>query len=141
MRRDEISRVEPSPLARRIGPVFGVDDLVRWIRRPSGLATAVSVSVAAGRKELVAFLSSDGEWAFPEWAFERVDGHLELRDGVAELWRALPHDGFLTAADLCAWMNTRFVGLSGTTPAAYVSIHGMDESVMDAVGRLNARVR
>jgi len=140
MPSDPAAPASPSPIALRIGSVYTVDDLVSWLRH-SGLGDAASVLHAAAERQLVGFLTTDGQWAFPEWSFERADSHLTVREEVAELWRELPHDGFLTDSDLCAWMNTRLVGLDNMAPATYMSLHGIQSQVRSAVRRLNARVR
>lgn len=124
-------------IAERIGPVFGVDDLAEWLAPPK---TIDEIRSAAKQRFLVGFETDDKKWAFPEWGFKREHGHLILRPEVVALWQALPHDGFLTAVDLAAWMNTRFESLETRTPARRVTEHGMDDPALQtAVVRLHSR--
>ncbi|MGI8573957.1 MAG: hypothetical protein ACR2MA_01160 [Egibacteraceae bacterium] len=90
----------------------------------------------AKQHRLVAFHTDDGQWAFPAWQFTRAAGRLIPRSEVLTLWRRLPHDSFLTGADLAAWMNTAFVALDGT-PAARAHAAGADDALLgQALSRL-----
>ena len=104
-------------VARRIGPVYGTDDLARWLPAPGPdpLTTEAVRKRAVGRR-LAGFRTDDGQWAFPAWQFDRVAGRLVPRAEVTALWRELPHDSFLADVDLAAWMNTRFEDLGATPP-------------------------
>lgn len=130
-----------SALARRIGPVFTVDDLARWLPPPgAGPLTGEAVRKRAKRRQLVAFVTSDRQWAFPAWQFDRVGGRLLPREDVIALWLLLPTDGFLTDADRAAWMATRLIDLDGQTPAMYAFEHGVQAtSLQKALGRLRRR--
>lgn len=127
-------------VGERIGPVYAVADLQRWLTPPG----APELSQEAVRKrvkqrQLVAFLTDDRHWAFPAWQFDRVAGQLLVRRDVVELWRRLPHEGFLTDADLAVWMATRLRSLGGT-PAEHAASAGPDsEPLQAAVSRLTAR--
>lgn len=129
-----------SPLGRRIGPVYSAEDLARWLVAPgSAPLTTQAVRKRAKNHQLVGFLTDDRQWAFPAWQFDRAAGRLLPRSEVIALWRQLPHDGFLPAADLAAWMNTESASLD-TTPAAYADRHGARSRELDAaVARLVAR--
>ncbi|CAN5130620.1 hypothetical protein BH20ACT5_BH20ACT5_04460 [soil metagenome] len=129
-----------SALARRIGPVYAVEDLTRWLPPPGSAAlTGEAVRKRAKQRRLVGFRTDDRHWAFPAWQFDRLGGRLVPRDDVVGLWRRLPTDGFLTDVDLAAWMATRFVSLDGT-PAEHAHQHGVaSEPLRAAVSRLTAR--
>jgi hypothetical protein len=129
-----------SLLARRIGPVYAIGDLTRWLAAPGGEAlTGEAVRKRALKRRLVAFRTDDAHWAFPAWQFDRAAGRLVPRQEVLSLWQALPHEGFLTDADLAAWMHTRLAGLDDT-PALYAHRHGADAvPLQEAVSRLRAR--
>jgi hypothetical protein len=129
-----------SLVARRIGPVYTTGDLTRWLTAPGRAPlTGEAVRKRATQRRLVAFRADDRQWAFPAWQFDRVAGRLVPRDEVVALWGAMPHAGFLTAADLAAWMNTRLTGLGGT-PAAYAHDHGAgDDLLIAATSRLRTR--
>ena len=129
-----------SPLGRRIGPVYSTEDLARWLVAPgSAPLTTQAVRKRAKSHQLVGFLTDDRQWAFPAWQFDRAIGRLRPRSEIITLWRRLPHDSFLSAADLAAWMNTRLASLTAT-PAAYVDRHGAASSELDAaVSRLVSR--
>jgi len=131
-----------SVITRRIGPVFSVEDLTRWMVGPGAdRLTAEAIKERARNGQMVAFHSSDRQWAFPEWQFDRIDGRLEPRAEVIALWRRLPTDGLLTAVDVAAWMNTKFSQLDGLAPAEYAHRHSVDaEPLVRAVARLRARV-
>lgn len=129
-----------SPVARRVGPVYTCDDLTRWLVAP-GRAPLSGEAVRKRAKlgTLVAFHTDDGQWAFPTWQFSAAAGRLIPRTEVIRLWSSLPHDGFLTAADLAAWMNTNFASLT-TTPAERAHVAGADDQeLMHAVSRLRQR--
>jgi hypothetical protein len=130
-----------SALARRIGPVYAVEDLARWLP-PAGAEplTGEAVRKRAKQRRLVAFLTSDRQWAFPAWQFDRLGGRLLPRDDVIALWRELPTDGFLTDVDRAAWMATRMRSLGGATPAAYALEQGVEaQPLRYAVARLRRR--
>lgn len=129
-----------SPVAARIGPVYTVTDLQRWLTPPgSPDLSPEAVRKRAKKRQLVAFLTDDHHWAFPAWQFDRVGGHLLPRDAVIALWQQLPTSGFLTDVDLAVWMATRLRSLEGT-PAAHVAAHGADSPVLQhALSRLTAR--
>lgn len=129
-----------SPLGRRIGPVYSAEDLARWLVAPgSAPLTTQAVRKRAKSHRLVGFLTDDRQWAFPAWQFDRAAGRLLPRAEVIALWRVLPHNSFLSPADLAAWMNTELASLT-TTPAAYADRHGAKSSELDAaVSRLVAR--
>jgi hypothetical protein len=130
-----------SVLARRIGPVYTVEDLNRWLRGPgAGALSDEAIRKRARARQLVAFLTDDDRWAFPAWQFDRAGGQLVVRDDVTTLWKRLPSDGFLTGVDLAAWMATRLADLDGDTPAEYAHQHGVDsDPLVHAVSRLHAR--
>lgn len=129
-----------SPLARRIGPVYTTEDLARWLVAPGrDPLTTQAVRKRAKQRRLVGFLTDDRQWAFPAWQFDRAAGRLVPRREVVALWGRLPHDSFLSAADLAAWMNTRLEAL-GATPAERADRYGADDdAVAAAVSRLRAR--
>lgn len=129
-----------SPLGRRIGPVYTSDDLARWLVAPGAAPlTAQAVRKRAKAHQLVGFLTDDRQWAFPAWQFDRAVGRLLPRAEVVALWRRLPHDGFLSGADLAAWMDTELASV-GTTPAAYADGHGACSGDLPAaVSRLASR--
>lgn len=130
-----------SLLARRIGPVYSTENLSRWLTAPGAASlTGEAVRKRAKLRRLVAFRTDDRQWAFPAWQFERLAGRLVPREEVAALWRRLPHSGFLTDADLAAWMNTRLRSLDDT-PATYAHREGAGAPILAAaVARLSARV-
>lgn len=130
-----------SVLARRIGPVYTVEDVTRWLRGPgAGVLSEEAVRKRARGRQLVAFLTDDDRWAFPAWQFDRVGGQLVVRDDVTALWKRLPVDGFLTGVDLAAWMATRLTDLDGDTLADYAHQHGVDsDPLVHALARLHAR--
>lgn len=129
-----------SPLAERIGPVYRTEDLARWLTSAAaGPLTTEAVRKRAKARQLVAFRTDDGQWAFPAWQFDAVAGQLLPRQAVVALWRDLPHDGFLTDADLAAWMRTRQRSLDGT-PAGHILAHGHSPQLGAALARLVARV-
>lgn len=129
-----------SPLAERIGPVYRTEDLARWLTSAAaGPLTTEAVRKRAKARRLVAFRTDDGHWAFPAWQFDAVAGQLVPRQAVVALWRDLPHDGFLTDADLAAWMHTRQRSLDGT-PVGHVLAHGNSAPLRAALARLFARV-
>ncbi len=129
-----------SVLARRIGPVYGTDDVAKWMVPPGRQAlTGEAMRKRAKQHRLVAFHSDDGVWAFPAWQFTRAAGRLQPRAEVIALWQQLPHDSWLTKADLAAWMNTSFHLLDGT-PADRAHNQGAnDAALLDAVARLQSR--
>ena len=129
-----------SVLARRIGPIYTIGDLSRWLAPPGGASlSGEAVRKRAIKRQLVAIRTDDGQWAFPAWQFSPAAGLLFPRDDVIALWRRLPHDSFLTDADLAAWMNTRFESLDGT-PAAYAHANGVKAPrLQGAVSRLRGR--
>ncbi len=129
-----------SALARRIGPIYTIDDLTRWL--PGRGAPALSgeaVRKRATKRQLVGFRTDEGHWAFPAWQFDRLAGRLVGRDDVVAVWRALPIDGFLSEVDLAAWMATRLAALEGT-PAEHAHRHGASSAPLRAaMARLTAR--
>lgn len=129
-----------SLVARRIGPIYTAQDLTQWLVAPGRAPlTGEAVRKRAKQRQLVAFHTDDQQWAFPAWQFDRAAGRLIPRVEVIGLWRRLPHESFLTDADLAAWMNTRLRALDGT-PAAYANANGVrDPLLLDAVSRLRAR--
>jgi predicted transcriptional regulator len=136
-RLDAASR---SPLAERIGPVYRTEALARWLRSAAaGPLTTEAVRKRAKARQLVAFRTDDGHWAFPAWQFDAVAGRLVPRQEVVALWRDLPHDSFLTDADLAAWMHTRQRSLDGT-PVDHLLTHGRSRQLDAARARLFARV-
>lgn len=122
--------------AARVGPVFSVADLARWLdpeRSPSEIRSLVQ------RRELVAFGTDDGELAFPAWQFDIHDQRLRSHGSVVGLWQQLPHDGFLTAADLAVWMTGKLLSL-GASPVGFVLYNGGTATELDdAVSRLRRR--
>ena len=123
-----------SLIAQRIGPVYTIEDLSRWLVMPgSPPLTTQAIRKRAKRRQLVGFLTDDGQWAFPAWQFDRVAGRLIPRHEVVSLWQRLPHDGVLTAADLAAWTNTEFASLGGT-PAERADRRGVDDSLRMKAG-------
>lgn len=129
-----------SPLAERIGPVYRTENLARWLTSAAaGPLTTEAVRKRAKARQLVAFRTDDGHWAFPAWQFDAVAGQLVPRPAVVGLWQDLPHDGFLTAADLAAWMHTRQHSMDGT-PVDHVLAHGRSPQLRAALARLFARV-
>lgn len=130
----------PGPVADRIGAVYGTDALARYLAPAGRSLTTEAVRKRAKQRHLVAFVTGDGQWAFPAWQFVAVSGRLEPVDAVIEVWRRLPHDGVMDAADLAMWMNTRLRSLDGT-PANRARTHGIgDRALGRAVARLSARV-
>lgn len=129
-----------SLVARRIGPVYTTHDLARWLVAPGrSPMTGEAIRKRAKQRQLVAFQTDDGQWAFPAWQFDRAAGRLVPRAEVIALWQKLPDDGFLTNADLAAWMSTAQHAL-GSTPAAFAHASGADDASLDtAVSRLRAR--
>lgn len=128
-----------SAVARRIGPVYTIGDLTRWLPPPGANLTGEAVRKRTKQRRLVAFLTDDRHWAFPAWQFDRLGGRLVPRHDVVALWRQLPADGFLTDVDLAAWMATSLAGLDGT-PAAHAHQHGVaSQPLRAAVSRLTAR--
>lgn len=129
-----------SALAERIGPVYRTEDLARWLTSAAaGPMTGEAVRKRGKVRQLVAVRTDDGHWAFPAWQFDAVAGRLVPRQPVIALWRHLPHDGFLTDADLAAWMHTRLTGLNGT-PVDHVLAHGRTAQLDGALHRLATRV-
>ena len=130
-----------SLIARRIGPVYTIEDLSRWLVMPGRPPlTTQAIRKQAKRRQLVGFLTDDGQWAFPAHQFDSAAGRLIPRHEVVSLWQRLPHDGVLTAADLAAWMNTEFASLGGT-PAEQADRRGVDNpELVAALSRLRARV-
>lgn len=129
-----------SLLARRIGPIYTAQDLTGWLVAPGrSPLTGEAVRKRAKQRKLVAFHADDQQWGFPAWQFDRAAGRLIPRAEVIGLWQQLPHESFLTDADLAAWMNTRLRALDGT-PAGYAHANGAsDPLLLDAVSRLRAR--
>lgn len=130
-----------SALADRIGPVHAVEDLCTHLTDRNGSPlTSEAVHERARQNTLVAFLTDDGQWAFPAWQFDHLEGRLVPNHNVIELWSRLPHRGFLSDADLAAWMNTRFGTLPEQTPVQTVREHGSRHPALDdAVRRLHQR--
>jgi hypothetical protein len=129
-----------SALAERIGPVYRTEDLARWLTSPvAGPMTGEAVRKRGKARQLVAVRTDDGHWAFPAWQFDAVAGRLVPRPPVIALWKELPHDGFLTDADLAAWMQTRLASLGGT-PVDHVLGSGRTSQLESALSRLAARV-
>jgi hypothetical protein len=129
-----------SPLAERIGPIYRTENLARWLTSAAaGPLTTEAVRKRAKTRRLVAFRTDDGHWAFPAWQFDAVAGQLVPRQEVVALWRDLPHDSFLTDADLAAWIHTRQRSLDGT-PVGHVLAHGHSPPLRAALARLFARV-
>lgn len=126
----------PSPIAERIGAGYRLDDVSTYL--VGGPWPLAELTQRAELRQLVAFQTSDQQWAFPAWGFDARDGRLEIRPHVVALWQRLPHDGVLTDVDLAAWMNTEFGQLEGT-PASYVAEHGYDTVLAAAVSRLYNR--
>lgn len=109
---------QPGKMALRIGPVYSTADLVRWGAREGGRPlTPAIVRDRARYRQLVAFRTDDGRWAFPAYALDAVAGRLVPNADVLELWVMLPFHGVLTDADLAAFLGTRHFGLTGDTPA------------------------
>lgn len=135
-----LAEASTSLVARRIGPVYTTHDLARWLVAPGRPPlTEEAVRKRAKQRRLVAFRTDDRQWAFPAWQFDRVAGRLVPRAEVIRLWQRLPHDGFLTGADLAAWMNTPQHALDGV-PAEAAHAAGADAtSLGQAVSRLRAR--
>lgn len=135
-----LDTAETSLLARRIGPVYSTEELSRWLTAPDAAPlTGEAVRKRAKLRQLVGFRTDDRQWAFPEWQFDRVAGRLVPRTEIIELWQQLPHAGFLTDADLAAWMHTRLRRLDDT-PAGYANRRGASAPLLaDAVARLQAR--
>lgn len=128
-----------SALAERIGPVYRTEDLARWLSSAAaGPMTGEAVRKRGKARQLVAVRTDDGHWAFPAWQFDPVAGRLVPRQPVIALWRDLPHDGFLTDADLAAWMHTRLASLNGT-PVDHVLAEGRTAQLDGALRRLAAR--
>lgn len=129
-----------SPVAARIGPIYTVADLRQWLTPPGAAdLSEEAVRKRAKKRQLVAFLTDDRQWAFPAWQFDRAGGQLVTRDAVIELWRQLPTTGFLTDVDRAVWMSTRLRSLHGT-PADHAAAHGADSPpLQDALSRLHAR--
>lgn len=129
-----------SLVARRIGAVYTTHDLARWLVAPGrSPLTEEAVRKRAKQRRLVAFHTDDLQWAFPAWQFDRAAGRLVPRVEVIRLWQRLPHEGFLTSADLAAWMNTPQHALSGTPAASADAIEADDTILGQAVSRLRAR--
>lgn len=129
-----------SPVAARIGPIYTVADLRRWLTPPGGAGLSEeAVRKRAKKRQLVAFLTDDRQWAFPAWQFDRAGGQLLPRAAVIELWRRLPTTGFLTDVDRAVWMSTRLRSLGGT-PADHVATNGAGSPPLQhALSRLHAR--
>lgn len=127
-------------IGRRIGPIYDTHDLTRWLTAPgSEPLTPQAVRKRAAKGDLVGFRTDDRQWAFPAWQFDRVVGMLRPRAEVLALWRDLPHDSWMSDADLAAWMNTELRELRAT-PAAHAHVHGAaSRSLQQAVSRLRAR--
>jgi hypothetical protein len=130
-----------SQLALRIGAVYAVDELCEYLTPPGERPlTAEAVRKRVKQHSLVAFLTDDRHWAFPAWQFDQLAGRLVPNRDIVTLWQRLPHAGFLSDADLAAWMNTRFAGLPENTPAATARHHGADRpQLTNAVARLTQR--
>lgn len=129
-----------SVIGRRIGPVYSVADLARWLVKPGAdLLTGEAVRKRAVKRQLVAFRTDDNQWAFPAWQFHAAAGRLVVRAEVIRLWRALPHDGWRTDVDLAAWMNTRLDSMDQAAPSGFAHVHGADHPLVTAaVSRLSA---
>lgn len=130
-----------SPLARRIGPSYTIDDIARWLATPAGdPLTTFEIGSQAKNHQLVGVLTDDAQWAFPAWQFDRTDGRLIPRHEVVSLWQRLPHDGVLSDVDLTAWMNTRISSVENRTPAEQAHQRGVaDMDLVAAVARLRSR--
>ncbi|WP_052665119.1 hypothetical protein [Nitriliruptor alkaliphilus] len=128
------------PIAQRIGPIYLVADLTRWLPSPGTPPLSdEAVRKRIRQRQLVAFRTDDLMWAFPGWQFDRIGGQLVPRASVIELWKRLPTRGFLTDVDLAVWMATRLRILDGT-PADHAHTHGADSPPLQrALSRLNAR--
>lgn len=130
-----------SPLARRIGPAYTVRQVADWLTPLDGKR----LSQAAIRKRihahtLAAVRTDDRRWALPTWQFTRTAGQLHPRREVLTLWRQLPHDSWMDAATLAAWMATRLAHLDGLTPVEYADRHGTDHpDLLAALSRLRHR--
>jgi len=138
---DEIVEKGSSLLARRIGYVYTVEDLARWLGPSAGdPLTTNAVLTRANDHQLVGFLTDDNQWAFPAWQFDETAERLVLRYEVVMLWQQLPHDGVLSDIDLAAWMNTRITSLDGGTPVEWADRHGAgDEVLAGPLSRLRTR--
>lgn len=130
-----------SELARRIGPVYAVEELCEHLTASGAPAlTAEAVRKRVRQRTLVAFLTDDRQWAFPAWQFDPVAGQLVPNRDVIGVWQQLPHDGFLTAVDLAAWMKTKFERLPEGTPAETARRHGADHPALaQAIARVGQR--
>jgi hypothetical protein len=127
-------------LARRIGPTYRVEQLTRYLPGTDALPlTGEAVRKRVAQHRLVAFLSQDRLWLFPQWQFTTAIGRLVPIDAVIEAWVELPHDGVLADVDLVAWMATRRKDLDGMTPAQWAASHGYDDRLRRAVQSVRRR--
>ncbi len=135
-----VRSVGRSPIAERIGPVYRGKELCRWLPAPGRPAlTDEAIRKRVKHRRLIGFLTDDRVWVFPAWQFARIAGQLVALHPVIELWNQLPTQGFLTDADLAAWMSTRLRTLDGT-PAEHAARHGADDPpLQQAASRLRAR--
>lgn len=132
-----VAEATPSPVAQRIGPVYSIGDLTKWLPGPP--VTHEAIRQRAERGTLVAFRTSDRQWAIPAWQFRAANGQLVLVNAVVALWQALPHEGWLTDADLAAWMATGMSLLEGQTPAHWAAVQGLDDHLHTLVSWLTQR--
>lgn len=126
-------------LADRIGPVFDAKAVAIYLAPPGHPLTTEAVRQKAKRHDLVAFQSDDRQWLFPQWQFDTAAGELVPHAEVIDLWKQLPHDRWMSRANLAVWMNARLRSLAAT-PVEHVRGHGPAGPVLQrAVSRLRAR--
>lgn len=131
---------EGNAIARRVGPVYRIGQLTRFLPGVGGLPlTPEAVRKRAVRRQLVAYQTSDRIWVFPAWQFTVATGRLVPHDAVIGTWQALPHEGVLADVDLAVWMATGRKDLDGESPAAHAARYGFDEPLERAVRSLRRR--
>jgi hypothetical protein len=127
-------------VTERIGPVYGTQALAEYLAPAGSPFDPETVRKRATKRQLVAFRTGDGQWAFPEWQFDAVGGVLTPNVDVVALWRLLPHGRWLADADLVMWLNTTLRSLDAT-PAERSRVAGADDpDLRRAVSRLRARI-
>jgi len=128
-------------LASRIGPVYTVNQVARWLTTPgNSRLSQATVRKRIHAHKLVALRTDDRRWALPAWQFTRTAGQLQPRREVLGLWSMLPHDSWMDAATLAGWMATRLTNLDRLTPADYANRHGANHpEIQAALSRLRDR--
>ena len=78
-------------LATRIGPIYTAYDLAGHLAGAESGLMADEVRDRARQHQLVGFEADDGEWLFPAWQFDQIEGQLTPHREVIDLWQQLPH--------------------------------------------------